>query len=517
MTRLLVAILVTAAPALAGTYYVNSATGNDSRSAAEAQNESTPWLTIQTALDTVTTGTQHTIRCTGTFAESGGAWGYLMCSRASLNVIVQGPATLATTHATHCVRVYDNLGSAGRIELKNLTITPASGSHGVYMEALSGEVVIDGCAITAVAMAVDVYPSASASGRKLTIRNSTLTGGTSYCVFAPDVERCVIEDNTIAAGTSNAVRVYGANADKSMYARIARNTITQANALAQSAIFVDSLTQHVVIADNSITFSGATAGIGVQVGKDATSNSTPIGRSYILGNRVRFAGAGTSHGILIGAGANDCLCERNRVDNADIGIVVKVCTEATVLHNLVKAGRGIYIKGATNSAVRNNSVITTGTQGGAIEWTNENGTLANPVKCSVTDNILDASRSSAYAVYNYETTASNEGHHNIRLDRNVYRPGSAGLARLDRTDCATLAALRSKWAGSWTNGGTLYHTDNDANSMVADPLFESVDPQGTRFLRPALASPALRGDNALYLSIGAWQRPPVRPADPIRR
>lgn len=62
-------LLFSVSTANAATYFVNTATGNDANSTAQAQNPATPWLTLQHANDTATDG--DTIHAqTGTYVET---------------------------------------------------------------------------------------------------------------------------------------------------------------------------------------------------------------------------------------------------------------------------------------------------------------------------------------------------------------------------------------------------------------------------------------------------------------
>jgi len=79
------------------TYYVNATGGDDSRSAATAQNIATPWLTIQKALDTVPINGGDTIEvAAGTYTEGA----RLSLSRTFLATVTVRPASGATVVIT---------------------------------------------------------------------------------------------------------------------------------------------------------------------------------------------------------------------------------------------------------------------------------------------------------------------------------------------------------------------------------------------------------------------------------
>lgn len=64
------------------TYYVNASTGDDSRSAAQAQSPSTPWRTINKAVNTVTAAGSIIELADGTYQAVGGSYALIINNRA---------------------------------------------------------------------------------------------------------------------------------------------------------------------------------------------------------------------------------------------------------------------------------------------------------------------------------------------------------------------------------------------------------------------------------------------------
>ena len=82
------------------TYYVDQATGNDSRTEAQAQSESTPWLTIQKAIDAyVLPGTGHVriLVKNGTYRKTGDASG----TQATVTLSALGARSPTSTKVLH--------------------------------------------------------------------------------------------------------------------------------------------------------------------------------------------------------------------------------------------------------------------------------------------------------------------------------------------------------------------------------------------------------------------------------
>jgi hypothetical protein len=184
-----------------------------------------------------------------------------------------------------------------------------------------------------------------------------------------------------------------------------------------------------------------------------------------------------------------------------MGIVVKA-EYTNIHHNLVHAHRGILLKGAYGNKVHHNTIYLDGTNTPlyGLQWLTDTD---YPKYNVITNNIFDA-RNGMYAIC--MTSGGWEGgptdvHSNNRLNNNCYVAGSEGLVYDGAGNHATLDDLRNKWS-TWSG---LIYTDNDANSIEADPCFiESgyLDSNGT----PGDANDDVwvDGDYHLQSEAGRW-------------
>lgn len=105
------------------TYYVNSATGNDARTPVQARNVSTPWLTVQHAIDNaaVVAG-DNIVVAEGTYS------GFNLTKRVNVIGVWKGSNPATNTIFTSTISLSAPGGnSAQRMALKNLRSTSASG------------------------------------------------------------------------------------------------------------------------------------------------------------------------------------------------------------------------------------------------------------------------------------------------------------------------------------------------------------------------------------------------------
>lgn len=488
-----------------GTYYVNDATGNDS--APGDGSLANPWKTIQKAVDTVSTGTAHTILVApGTYAETTN--NYLYINRNDLRITIQangGTVTLNTANTDQVVRLHTALDTGtSTVTLVGLTLTPATvaGTGVVYMSSVVCPLVMTNCILNPSGTAINVAASASAAAtRTLTLNNCTLNEGGAYGINADDLAELVVDGCTISsAATRQAILASTTNAATRPTAVLLKVTDSILNQGIQALTHWDS----VYIANNTITInesSGAT--VGVQVGNDTTNNATPIGRTYIAGNRISFTGSNVTHGILVGPGCVGADVFANIIKAADIGIVVKGdCTvtdkmpsRARIIGNFVYAPRGIFLKGSSGNLVQHNSVSASKNDGAAFELVSETRSAVayNSTDNTIIDNIFDADATAQVSIKDYETGGATVRN---RYDYNLLGAGTAGIWKVGAGAAVTTkSGLLAVWAGN-----TLL-AENDMNTLVGDPLMDS--PSTLSFVIPS-NSPAFAAASDGG-TIGSWQ------------
>ena len=107
-TILAILVCLLALSAHSTTYYVNSSTGDDSRTTTQAQSAATPWLTLYTSINKLSPG--DTLTATGTFSESPG-WGSYRTVTASGSA--GSPITVLASNAT--ININDNCSDSAGI------------------------------------------------------------------------------------------------------------------------------------------------------------------------------------------------------------------------------------------------------------------------------------------------------------------------------------------------------------------------------------------------------------------
>lgn len=457
------------------TYYV-AITGDDTTG--DGLTTGTAWRTIQKAVDTVTTGTPHTIRVTeGTYATDSG--GYIIVNRAGLeiDVVAHDPAVLpviATPSDTYCFRV----SAFNYVVIDGLQFSPTgNASNGLvaYVTETDGTLTVQNCDFSASkAQGFNGIGSASATGRILHFLNNTFSAAmTSRGLIADDFSEVYIKGNTIRNGGSlPMIDLGGTGSNAELYYDVDDNDLYGTGT--GGGVVCGEYFNYLKITRNRVTQNNASSGMGIHVGGDGAVPSGVLDVADVHGNTILFLNGG-GHGILMGQGTSDGYVGHNLVSGADIQIVAK--GEGTVVErNRAYGNNCIYSKGAARCKIMSNSAHPTGS-GYAYRWSNNNGTDANPENNVVVNNIFDCSESSGACLYNDELTATNEGHFNQVIDYNAMVKGTGALMKVDGATFATLAAVQAKWAGSWTNGGVNYWKNNDVNSIVlaASPFANPAD------------------------------------------
>lgn len=272
-----------------------------------------------------------------------------------------------------------------------------------------------------------------------------------------------------------------------------------------AAISVQKYAKKVVCDDNTITLATA-ANAPSRIFDFCTDpgNGGAISE-YLecLRNKLRYAGnSATLHAVFLGQGITAGEVAYNNIYvNATLGIVNKGSKAVDVHHNRVMAPSGaMYLKSDTyNCSVHHNTFYATGTNSIALklEKADTGGANLHPQTCGVHSNIICASGSGGYCVYdNTNAEDTRYDHGACRIDGNLYyAASSAKLSNLQGGDyagsAAGLVALQAAWASVAADAdGKLAWTDNDADSEFGDPLFLSMDPTDDNFLVVASTSPA---------------------------
>ncbi|MDG2304760.1 MAG: right-handed parallel beta-helix repeat-containing protein, partial [Candidatus Binatia bacterium] len=168
------ALISVASSASALEFYVDGGTGDDARSALEAQTQTTPWATISHALSTVdTTGGRHTIRVqSGTYSENPAS--------AFANVELRalgGPVTITAGGGSPGIDI-----SHADILIEGITIE--GGTHGIRAATADGLVIRGSTSVGATSNGFHIETTAgvtiensraiSAGGRGILLKKSSL-------------------------------------------------------------------------------------------------------------------------------------------------------------------------------------------------------------------------------------------------------------------------------------------------------------------------------------------------------
>lgn len=142
----------------------------------------------------------------------------------------------------------------------------------------------------------------------------------------------------------------------------------------------------------------------------------------------------------------------------------------SIHHNILHAKVALYVLGGQNNEIHNNTIVAMsgGAQPALLFGQDQYG--YNPIWNRVTRNIIDGS-GGTYAV----SEAAGTDDLKTKFDENLLVAGSAGLARIQGTTLATLAALKTHWAsltlGQGGDAVSAMFPDNDAGSVEASPLY----------------------------------------------
>jgi len=231
----------------------------------------------------------------------------------------------------------------------------------------------------------------------ITRNNFTLSNISSWAVNSSDAtsyfksnDYLLIDHNIITGGTAG-IRVVCDNSASPTYS-----------------------VQQGTISNNTMTFTGSGTGIhvGALVDNNTGINSNPQRNMTITGNTITFNTRGNaSHGMLIGSGTYNFTVEKNQINNAYWGLVIKGQNNA-IRYNTSSATRALILKGnAKQNSIYNNTLYSTGNPA-------ENNAYALGFRPLTTDGSTFTADSTT------ETLTSNG--HNLTNGDQVYFTNAAG-------------------------------------------------------------------------------------------
>lgn len=261
-SAIVAALLLAATPAFALEFYVDGGTGDDARSALEAQSPATPWATITHALDTVdTSGGRHTILIApGTYVEAPGT------SFADIEIKANGGAVVVQATG-------GNPGldiQHGDVLVEGITFE--GGTHGIRAANADG-LEIRGCtAVDATFNGIHVETTAG-----LTIENSRAVSAGSRGIFIDHSSLAYVRNNLVYDAGEWGIDVENTNASDPQ----------------------PPLSTGNVIAFNTVAYNGALGGGGLRL-KNAIGDvrDNVIAENTGTGLRIDTAGANVQNILL---------------------------------------------------------------------------------------------------------------------------------------------------------------------------------------------------------------------------
>jgi hypothetical protein len=199
----------------------------------------------------------------------------------------------------------------------------------------------------------------------------------------------------------------------------------------------------------------------------------PKTKSIIENNVYINNGTSSGYGITAAMGVKDGRITGNYVymPNAETALLVR--GENAVVKNNVAIGlNGFRWQGTGHCEASNNTFLSVGNNSSALAWRINGVSASNPPlgTMNVYDNILYATGTGSYCLNDLADTQNQ-----FRFDHNnYYYANGAKAGYLNATAYDTLTLMLAKWAspGVWGTE-TLVWTDNDTNSVVANPNLDS--------------------------------------------
>jgi parallel beta-helix repeat protein len=333
------------------TYYVNATGGDDSRTAEEAKNPGTPWLTIQHAIGTVPDESTINVAA-GTYNEN-------VNVNKQVTINGAGAATTIVTAANSQDHVLEV--TADGASITNLAATGANypsytyrDKSGIFAKKASGtisSVTISG--VTASGNNIGIYLD-HASG-------STVTGCTATNNILRGIYLKWSDGNTISSNNASSNDVTGSWASTQSWAGIGIYLEYSCN---------NQLTGNTA---NSNKGGGSNSGIGIYLGKPGATDVCSVltgntaNENACLSNMEmsgigillwQAGGTASDHTVLTGNTANANIYNGTGKEKSGSGIVHYQTHYADVTGNTVNGnqGNGYYSEGAIGNFVHDNVV-----------------------------------------------------------------------------------------------------------------------------------------------------------------
>lgn len=382
-------VLLMVAPTSAATYYVNNDAGcagcNDEAGCGDTAANACD--TIQYAYGLITeAATMHEIVVSpGAYEETAGS-GYAQFGgvgavgdiHCTIRSSTGDPDDVTiTSSGTRTIRIHTTLADTAHLKFKDISVLEDQTGHSCFDFADTGSLLeLQNCKVT----------TNHASGAKGILWGSSCT-----------TRRLRVTDCTFAT-TGNAIELGTSGTGGTPDADITGNTITISGAAAiNAAIFAPYYWKGLRVHDNTITINKSANGcIGIYAGFDGGDSATPTtGSPVITDNTIDYLDA-TSHGILVGYGANGATVTGNTISRANPAIVFKG-DGCVIANNTFHGAGGILLKGAQRNSIIYNTCYTT-TTAAAIRI--EQQASANLTALTWTDATDTLSKASTFVAYN---------------------------------------------------------------------------------------------------------------------
>lgn len=432
------------------TYYVNASTGNDSNTTTQALSPSTPWLTINKAVQNVVGGDIVNIAA-GTYQENSGS-GYLNWNKFPSSLVtfqsLSGVASDVVIQSASGTTT-EMLISGFNVLFQNLTFSNRSNTVPNVIRINSGfNVTFKGCRIIVTSSSsltnqgILAPIPASTSLTSLTIDGCTITqSGADNC-------------DGIYLNTSDVTGVIDTIAVKNSSINVIRRPLR-----------LEGCTNVLVDFNTLVSTVSASGGTCCSLGIDnAASSAGVFPASGTITRNILYTAGG--HACLVGAGVTSATVAGNVIIggntvSAGQGLVIKEGSNIVATDNLIFGGynSGIYVKGAQSPTILRNVCINLFSTSSALRidknLTDVGGANFSNVTCRYNYCVSTIGPMFAYGVN------ANETGNNSVVDYNVYDVrGSGTWGSIRGTTVSSLASVKAAWNGYGTPG-------NDTHSLAS--------------------------------------------------
>ena len=514
---LLLASLLASSCAFASDYFV-APHGDDG-----ADGRSSPWRTIQHAVDSVPEGERVIVLWPGTYVE-GTCLDFSRRKSGNLTIQSKDPSNPAVITASGDRMVAKVSGGGGSLRFRDVSIVHPAAASLMRVEAKDILLAFERCSLVGGSCLVET--TAQATGARIDFQQSKIRAKTKALVVpaaaAVSLQECALEweDGPLLQGRPRDLLIErcslqgspttlvlqagaGAPMDRVEFARCTGSC----GRLLWEQVGIRQL----IVTGNAIRWKHTgtvTIGAGIELRNNQTTpvvNPAPFEKILIADNTFHFA-EDTTHTIFLGKGADRAEVVRNILiapKSRKYGIVLKSDHTHFEYNRILGGNYTFYLAGGQHNQIRHNTIFSEQRSAFVIDANQERtvppaGAHGQPKNNIVEDNVFVATQSIAFGqdVAGDDDSAS----WNNAVDRNVYWVTGPGvLAVLNQTSIprdSGIAALREEWR---KYGGAM--KGNDANSLVADPLL--ANPPDDLSLQPS--SPARQVDAVSGRNAGAWR------------